>query len=212
MRGGEASTARAATAQVSTADGRAPASTEKNTQSSAAQNSAKSETPAGAEKTDETRSSMFARLVRSIRLQGGPHASSARIELDPPELGRMRIDVRLAGEEIRIGVLTERSEARDLLNERLAGLKSALEQHGLRVERVEVLTDREALNRPEVPQDGTTGEPGADSSRAGRREADAEQAQTDAQTSVTESRTEGENESVELGTWAGAETRLDIRV
>lgn len=212
MRGGEASTARTATAQAAPADGRAPASTEKNAQSSASQNSAKSETPAGAEKTDETRSSMFARLVRSIRLQGGPHGSSARIELDPPELGRMRIDVRLAGEGIRIGVLTERKDACDLLNERLAGLKSALEQHGLRVERVEVLTDPEALNRPEVPQDGTAGETGGDSSRAGRREADAGEARTNAQTSVAESRPEGENESVELETWAAAETRLDIRV
>ena len=67
--------------------------------------------PADAEKTDESRSSMFARLVRSIRLQGGPYASSARIELDPPELGRMRIDVRVAGDEVRIGVRTESSAA-----------------------------------------------------------------------------------------------------
>ena len=66
-----------------------------------------------------------------------------------------------------------------MLNERLASLRSALEQHGLRVERVEVVTDAEALHRREVPQNDTTGAAHGDSSPAGQREADAGQAQSD---------------------------------
>ena len=220
MRGGEGSVTRTATAAASNADARNPAATGKNTESPTARQSTQTQTQGETEKTDETRSSMFARLVRSIRLQGGPQVSSARIELEPPELGRMRIDVRVAGEEIRIGVRTESNEARDLLNERLASLRSALEQHGLRVERVEVLTDPEGLNRSNVSPDGSTDEPDADSNSAGQPETDAGQAQAetygDAQVCVysdsSERGTEGENESVESETWAAAETRLDVRV
>jgi hypothetical protein len=90
---------------------------------------------------EETFRSSFERLVRSIRLSRGPYWSSARLQLHPPELGRMKVELRLSGDTLQIDVLTRTSEARELLYERVAELKAALEQHGLRIERFAVDID-----------------------------------------------------------------------
>lgn len=82
--------------------------------------------------------STFDRLVRTIRLQGGFKQSSARMQLDPPELGRLDVEVMLTANRLRIGVRTATAEARELLRDRVAELRAALEQHGIRIERFEV--------------------------------------------------------------------------
>jgi len=87
---------------------------------------------------DETRSPLFERLVRTMKLQGGWRSSSARMQLYPPELGRMRVDVQLSGKDLSVAVRVERAEAQELLSERLGSLKTALEQHGVHVKHLEV--------------------------------------------------------------------------
>jgi flagellar hook-length control protein FliK len=94
---------------------------------------------------EETFRSSFERLVQSIRLGRGPYWSSARLQLHPPELGRMKVELRLSGDTLQIDVLTRTSEARELLYERVAELKAALEQHGLRVERFAVDIDHRGV-------------------------------------------------------------------
>ncbi len=80
----------------------------------------------------------FDQLIRALRLRTGPRNSSARLYLQPPELGRIQVDVRMTGNELRIGVQTETTEARNLLTQRAAALTAALEQWGLNVERLEI--------------------------------------------------------------------------
>jgi hypothetical protein len=80
----------------------------------------------------------FYQLVRSIRLRTGDKISSARMQLDPPELGRMRVDVRVVGDRAEIQVRTETPEAAYRLHGRAIELKAALEQHGIRVDRFDV--------------------------------------------------------------------------
>jgi hypothetical protein len=80
----------------------------------------------------------FDRLVRSIRLRTSAARSSARLRLHPPELGRVLVDVRMEGDELRIDVRTETAEAKDLLHDRAARLRAALEQQGIHVGRLEV--------------------------------------------------------------------------
>jgi flagellar hook-length control protein FliK len=53
----------------------------------------------------------------------------------------MKVELRLSGDTLQIDVLTRTNEARELLYERVAELKAALEQHGLRVERFAVNID-----------------------------------------------------------------------
>lgn len=85
-----------------------------------------------------TQRSEFDQLIRSIRMTTSPHRSTARLQLNPPRLGRVRVDVRMEGQMLRIDVQTETGEARQLINERLAELRSALENHGLHLDRVTV--------------------------------------------------------------------------
>jgi len=83
----------------------------------------------------------FQRLIRSMQLQAGTRSSSARLQLHPPELGHIRVDVNLAGETVDIEVRTETEEARDLVSRRADQLRAALEQHGIHVDRFEVTTN-----------------------------------------------------------------------
>ena len=90
---------------------------------------------------DDVKSSPFDQLIRSIRLRTSAQNSTARMHLQPPELGRVLVNVRLSGDELQVEVRTETSQARDVLLERSAGLRAALEQHGIRVGQFEVTGD-----------------------------------------------------------------------
>lgn len=88
----------------------------------------------------------FDELVRSIRMRGGTMQSTARMHLNPPELGRVRIDVRMEGERLQIHVLTANQEATQVLTERSADLRAALAEQGILVDRFEVGTDAPGLD------------------------------------------------------------------
>ncbi len=83
----------------------------------------------------------FDELIRAIRLRGGTRNSSARLYLEPPELGRVQIDVRMSGDDIRIAVRAETVEARKLLTQRASALTTALERSGINVEQLDVVVD-----------------------------------------------------------------------
>lgn len=90
--------------------------------------SAATDSPDDAEEAPETD---FERMVRSIRLHQGSHRSQASIELDPPELGRVRVEAQLTGQRLELQIHTETPEARQVLSERIAELRDALQQQGL---------------------------------------------------------------------------------
>ena len=104
------------------------------------------------EEVETKEASPFERLVRSIRLQTGLRSSSARLQLHPPELGEVRVDVRLAGEHVEIDVRTETDAARETLSHRADELKTALEHHGIHVNRLEV-----TVHAPPDPHHGLAG-------------------------------------------------------
>ena len=85
--------------------------------------------------------SSFERLVRSIRLQVGERHSTARMQLDPPELGRMRVDVHFHGDSVELEVRTASESAREVVAGRASELRAALEQQGVRVQRFDVLVE-----------------------------------------------------------------------
>lgn len=78
-------------------------------------------------------------MVKSLRLTAGAERGTARIRLEPPELGEVRIQARLEGQNLRVLVETETRQAGELLRGRLKELRDALEQHGLRTDRLEVV-------------------------------------------------------------------------
>ncbi len=98
------------------------------------------------DRAGEAGRSKFDELVRSIRLHATPRRSSARMQLQPPELGRVSVDLHVEGDQVRIAVRAETNDARSLLAERADQLKAALEQHGITVEKFEVSLETAAQN------------------------------------------------------------------
>jgi len=89
------------------------------------------------------------RIVRVLRAHVGDRESQVRIQLDPPELGRVRIDIRMRGDVLFLNVETDTAAGRELLSSRLTELREALQQQGIVVERANVEM-REAVQ--EAPQ------------------------------------------------------------
>jgi hypothetical protein len=153
--------------------------------------------------------SAFDELVRSIRLQTGSRWSSATLHLEPPRLGRLRVDVRVTGNALNIDVHTETEAARELVTRRAAELRAALEQQGIHVDRFEVV-----METPEPTLDDSRFDGGASASLTTNRE-------RKEQSSVSPpTREGGSSDRTEASRVEGAvvdeavvsETRLDIRV
>ncbi|UCE60334.1 MAG: flagellar hook-length control protein FliK [Phycisphaerales bacterium] len=152
--------------------------------------------------------SEFNRLVRSIRLHASGQNSSARIQLNPPELGRVQVDVRMEGDHLQIGVRAETLEVRELLSQRAAQLHSALEQHGINVERFDVTVD--FLGNE--PGDQSDGSPLAfASSSEGREKSWHEQSDRASEVSSTDTLDRVDADDGPPTEVAG-NTRLDIRI
>ena len=124
------------------ADGaRQGAANRRGTPSAAGREASGNSSSRAAGETPTTARMEFDQLIRALRLRTGLRNSSARLHLQPPELGRIQVDVRMTGNELRIAVQTETTEARNLLAQRAASLTTALEQWGLNVERLEISVD-----------------------------------------------------------------------
>lgn len=100
--------------------------------------------------------SPFDELVRSMRLQTGTRYSSARIQMTPPELGRIQVDIRVVGDRTRIEIRTENPAAKKLLERRGAELAAALERQGIVLDAFEVLSEARDTDAPTRDADGTS--------------------------------------------------------
>jgi len=119
----------------------AGAKTQRSGTSEAKRSAEPSALPKSTGTADDTTVSSFERLVRSIRLQVGERHSTARMQLDPPELGRMRVDVHFHGDSVELEVRTASESAREVVAGRASELRAALEQQGVRVQRFDVLVE-----------------------------------------------------------------------
>ena len=61
-----------------------------------------------------------------------------RIQLKPPELGRLLITIDNTGSNIKINVITENSAAREILTSSVNELRTVLSNSGVNLERFEV--------------------------------------------------------------------------
>lgn len=121
---------------------------------------------AAARRVSEERPAAFKDLVRALQVRRGEKHSTARMQLDPPELGRMRVNVSLRHDRLYVEVRTETEEATHLMNERVAALKAALAAHGVTVERFDVAYDNPGMGRFGAAPDGFAGAHG-DPQRSG---------------------------------------------
>ncbi len=89
------------------------------------------------------------RILHVIRSNVGERQSQLTVQLDPPELGRLKIDVRLVDNQMRLNIVTETHEARQVLSERFEQLRSALESQGITVNRFEIQTREPQAQHPQ---------------------------------------------------------------
>jgi flagellar hook-length control protein FliK len=93
-------------------------------------------------------------LARVLRSKVGARHSNMTIRLDPPELGQVRVDVRMRDEAMTVRFEAQTQAGHDALQGRLRELTGALEQQGVRVDSVEV-----AYRPPnDGQQDGQSGQ------------------------------------------------------
>jgi flagellar hook-length control protein FliK len=157
-------------------------------------------------------------LVRSIRLNVNGQQSTARMRLQPPELGWIRIDTRVEGDRVQMLVQTETHTTSALLRERVAELQVALEQHGLKIDRFEVApapTHEQQSPAGGQQEEYETIDDGAGQPSSGE-DAEREFSDADGQSTATSDETfasAGQGQA-QIGAPNGAvmETRLDVRV
>lgn len=96
-------------------------------------------TPAGIENESSKEPSPTAveQVVRVVRAQIGERQSHVRLQLQPPELGQLRIDVRITGNSVQIHIQSQTQAAHQMLQARAGELRLALESQGLNVERTQ---------------------------------------------------------------------------
>lgn len=164
-RGGESQTGQASTVATGASGAPAPAGT-----SGAAPASPHGQAGATLTSTlslDSPSHESVDQVARVLRAHVGSRQSQLQIQLDPPALGRVRIDIRIQNDVLRLNVETETEAGRDLLSSRMLQLRDALQQHGISMERasVQVRTTvqntgqaREEQSHP-PSQDGQRGAP-----------------------------------------------------
>ena len=81
--------------------------------------------------------------------RGGP----IRVQLTPPELGTLRLEVKVERGEIVARVETDTQEARNVLLDNLPALRQRLEQQDIKVQRFDVEYDAGSDGSGPAPED-----------------------------------------------------------
>lgn len=111
-------------------------------------------------------------LADMVRANLGGRHSSMTLRLDPPDLGQLRVDLRMHDQALTVRFEAETVAGQEALRSRLGDLKAALEQHGIHVSHVDV-----DLRQPVLPAD-TTDDAGPQYHQADREQDGSTQGQT----------------------------------
>ncbi|WP_190916727.1 flagellar hook-length control protein FliK [Paenibacillus sabuli] len=81
---------------------------------------------------------MTGMLIKQFRTSGGQGTTEARLTLHPEQLGEVNIRITLHHGQLTAQIMADNSMAKDMLESQLSQLRSALQQQGLQVDRLEV--------------------------------------------------------------------------
>lgn len=95
-----------------------------------------SSTPSGT--IDLNRPGSIRELAHIVRGRAGSRHSSMTLRLDPPELGQVRIDVRMQRQELTLRIQADTAAGQEVLQGKLGDLRDALERQGIQVKEMEV--------------------------------------------------------------------------
>ena len=130
---------------------------------------------------DLTQARALNELADVVRANLGPRRSTMTLQLDPPELGRLRIDLRMEADVLTLRFEAETQAGKEALQARLTDLRSALEHHGIQVHRVDVelRTAPPADSGPESHHGQTSSESDTRDATPGERGGDAREDRPD---------------------------------
>ncbi|HKQ48348.1 MAG TPA: flagellar hook-length control protein FliK [Phycisphaerae bacterium] len=77
-----------------------------------------------------------AKALSGTQRPGNHHVT---LQLDPPELGQLRLDIKMQHHEMTLRVAADTADVARLIESRLAELRDALATHGIRIDRSEVV-------------------------------------------------------------------------
>ncbi len=110
--------------------------------------------PAAAEQPVTVDSARLLHRVARAFAAAQDGSGEVRLRLSPPELGALRLDVRVQDGAMVARLETETSAARTALIDNLPALRERLSEQGVRIERFEVnLMQRDASGTPDRPAD-----------------------------------------------------------
>jgi flagellar hook-length control protein FliK len=110
--------------------------------------------PAAAEQPVTVDSARLLHRVARAFAAAQDGSGEVRLRLSPPELGALRLDVRVQDGALVARLETETSAARTALIDNLPALRERLSEQGVRIERFEVsLMQRDASGTPDRPAD-----------------------------------------------------------
>ncbi|MBM4108076.1 MAG: hypothetical protein FJ255_04600 [Phycisphaerae bacterium] len=89
-------------------------------------------------------SSVEAQVARGLHAALRQRGGSVTLRLSPESLGGVRIQVKVAERAVTVRIEAQTEAARRLLGDAVPALRSALEDQGLRIERIEVAAPRDA--------------------------------------------------------------------
>jgi flagellar hook-length control protein FliK len=131
---------------------------------------------------DTDASSNLDRVVQVVRSNLGQRQSQITVRLDPPDLGKMKVDIKLVDNNLNLSIITETPEAAKTLSARMDTLRQNLEQSGISLAKVEVVTQ---TNNSQAGQNQNWQQDGQSSSQNGFSFQQQQQNQSQNQSSET---------------------------
>lgn len=158
----------------------------------------------------------FERVAKIVRSAGRGNETVARVELDPPAMGHVRVHLRLKNDLLRIRLTAQSPDARDVLMSQGGELRAALERQGVRVQRMDFAATPQ--DGQDVAHHGTEGFGGGPMPQShhgtndtGHRRSAMSDGAADAAPAIAAERTDAPSEQHE-SQHVTAELRLDVRV
>jgi len=100
--------------------------------------------------------SRFTQRVANALLSAQQRGGDIRLRLNPPELGVLRIEIKMEAGVMRTHIEAETQAAKTLLMDNLAGLRDRLAEHNIKIEQFDVgVMDRQNPGSSDVPQDNS---------------------------------------------------------
>jgi|GEM_PF-4327987 len=84
---------------------------------------------------------LIEQLSRVIRIYNGGNHQQIRIQLEPEELGKIKLDLRVKDGEVLARLTVENQGVKDYLEQNMTGLRNSLSRQGLNLEQFEIHTE-----------------------------------------------------------------------